>query len=341
MSMAHPRLLELINGYRTTSVIIAAWRLGLFERLGRAGADTATLARDLAIPAPNLRRLLRALHALGVTESDAQGRIALTDVGRDFVAAGSSLRDHVRLAAEEYAPAWADLAHSVRSGAPAFDAVFGMDVWTHRALHPDLGASFNRVMLDGHAGSASALCAAFDFSARRCLVDVGGGHGRLIADILAAQPDLRGVLFDLPPVIAGAGEVLRAAGVQGRCGLAAGSFFDAVPSGGDVYLLHHILHNWDDTHCVAILRQCRAAMGADGRLLIVEHLLPAEAAMPASVRLAMLDLHMLAVLGGQERSLAEFEALLRAGGLQLTRHLSLDASIHLLEAAPSVASNEA
>jgi len=175
----------------------------------------------------------------------------------------------------------------------------------------------------------SALLAAYDFSTLGCLVDVGGGHGNLVAGVLKARSNARGIVFDLPHVVEGAPAVLERAGVRDRCEVVGGSFLESVPSGGDVYVLKHILHNWDDASSVTILRHCRAAMSCSGKVLVLENALP-EADLRGADALVMLDVHMMVVLGGRERSVSEYRALFDAAGLRFTR------CIPTREGAPSI-----
>ena len=176
------------------------------------------------------------------------------------------------------------------------------------------------------------MVAGYDFAGARTVVDVGGGQGALLAAVLAAHPQARGVLFDQPEVVAGAAPLLRAAGVADRCAVVGGSFFEAVPDGGDVYLLSRVIHDWDDAQATTILRACRRAMGPAARLLLVERVL-APGNTPDPNRFS--DLNMLVMLGGQERTAAEFAALYQAAGFRLTRVLPLPAAVSLIEGQPA------
>jgi O-methyltransferase domain len=330
--MSRQRLLDLIQGYRTTYLIVAALRLGLIERLAVAPANEEALALILNAHAPSLRRFIRALGVLGLIERRHTGEIALTVMGRGLLKAESALHDRAILADEEYAPAWANLAHSVLTGKTAFEHVFGVNVWRHREAHRELGECFNRIMSEDHALSAKSILHAFDFTGRTRIVDVGGGHGQVIAAILTRYPRAEGILYDQPHVVEGAAGVLKTSGVLDRCQVMGGSFFDAVPDGGDVYILQHILHDWDDSQCVTILQNCRAAMKHSSTLLIVEHVTPEDTDNPRPSSVVMLDLHMMAVLGGRERTQREYQSLLQATGLHLVRCTPIDSSIHLIEA---------
>jgi len=189
-----------------------------------------------------------------------------------------------------------------------------MDLWTHLAQHPADNAVFNAAMTGLSALETTAVVAAYDFAGIDTLVDVAGGHGALIAAILTAHPPMQGILIDLPHVVVAAATPLQAAGIAARCRIVAGDMFVSVPEGGDAYILESILHDWDDGRAVAILRTCRAAMPAHAKLVLVEHVL-APGNTPDSGRVQ--DLNMLVVLGGCERTAAEFKALLAAVGFVL------------------------
>jgi hypothetical protein len=305
------RLLDLIHGYRATCIVAAAVELGVVEALAAAPARADDVASRLGAHAPSLGRLLSGMAALGLVEHRA-GAFVLTAMGRLLADPEAGLRERARLAGAEYVPAWQALAHTVATGETAFDHAFGMSAWRHREQHPELGACVNRTMRDDQVRARGAVAAAHDFSGYRVVVDVGGGEGVLMAELLSRWSALRGVVFDQPQVAAGAAATLGAAGVAGRCEVRGGSFFDSVPEGGDAYLLQHILHDWDDRQCATILANCRAAMRGSGTLLVVENVVPDDGAVPA--RLAMLDLHMMVMLGGLERTRAGYESLLRSSG---------------------------
>ena len=311
-----PHLLELVHGYRSTCLIVTALRLGLVDELGDAPMRESQLALALGAHLPSLVRLLRGLASIGLVEHAADG-VRLTAMGRLLRAGDTGIRERAILAGEEYLPAWQALRHSVLTGKPAFDHVFGMSAWEHRRRNPELNRCVNQNMADDQRRAGRAVPAAYDFSRCRRIVDVGGGEGMLIAEILTAFAAPSAIVFDQPHVAAGAERVLAAAGVRGRCEIVGGSFFDAVPRGGDTYLLQHILHDWNDERCATILANCRAAMDAGGVLLVIENIMPDDAKPDA--RLVMLDLHMLTMLGGSERTRGEYAALLRSSGFEFAR----------------------
>jgi hypothetical protein len=210
---------------------------------------------------------------------------------------------------------WGSLGHSVRTGKSAYEHVHGVDVWTHRRQHPELGAEFDLAMRSNTSTITADLLAAFDVGQYTTIVDVGGGNGSFLAAILAAHPASRGILFDLPHVVAGAAPVLEGAGVTNRCEVVGGSMFEVAPSGGDAYLLKAIIHDWDDTESITILRSCRAAMAIGATVLLVERYLgPPNETLSAKLS----DLNMLVNPGGRERSEDEYAALLEAAGFRFT-----------------------
>jgi hypothetical protein len=311
---------------------VTAIELGLVDALSAAAVGEAALAARLGVHPASLQRLLRGLAVLGLVDRRA-GNVELTPMGRLLADADAGVRERALLAGAEYLPAWQDLRHSVTTGETAFDHVFGMSAWERRRQHPHLNEALNRTMRDDQLRTGRALSCAYDFSGFRLVVDVGGGQGALLAEILAQWPQPAGLVFDQPHVVAEAPAILAAAGVQDRCQVEGGSFFETIPAGGDAYVLQHVLHNWNDERCAAILRNCRAAMAAGSMLLVVENILP-DAGDPGA-NLAMLDLHMMVMLGGRERTRSEYLALLHAAGFAPTRSVRTRIQVEILEAIPA------
>ena len=317
-------LLQLVSGYRAAQAVYVAAKLGIADLLRDGAKGSDALAAATRTHAPTLRRLLRTLASLGVFEEDDRGDFRLAPMGtclrRDVP---ESLRAAVLvLMSQEGQRAWAALQHSVATGEPAFDHVFGMPVFDFYAAHPEAerAHAHDEGMAALTALVVDAVLGAYDFSAFQTLVDVGGGNGAFLAAILRANPALRGMLFDLPHVVAGASGVLADAGVASRCTIAAGSFFESVPEGGDAYILKRIIHDWDDERAVAILTACRRAMKRGGRLLIVDEVLPRRAAASDATSAFLLDLEMLVgTSGGRERTEEEFRTLLTDTGFAFAR----------------------
>jgi O-methyltransferase domain/Dimerisation domain len=327
-------LRRLVNGYQVTQAIHVAARLGVADLLRDGPLRSDDLAAATQSHARSLHRVLRALASVGVLHEDEDGRFALTAVGEclrsDAAEPVGGWAAYVGVPA--HFQSWGALLHAVRTGENAFRSVNGTDVWEYRSRHPEDGALFDRAMTDiTHRANAHVL-QAYDFSRFERVVDVGGGQGAFVAALLASHPSMRGVVFDQPHVVAHAGPVLEAAGVAARCEIVPGSFFDAVPAGGDAYLLKAILHDWEDEEALRILRSCRAAIRFDGALLVVERELGPPNANPDS---SFSDLNMMVGPGGQERTRDEFAALLAAGGFTLERTVPTTIGLSVFEARPA------
>ena len=326
---ASRRLAELINGYQLSAAIGAFARLGIADALAAGPASPAELAAQLGADARSLARLLEATLEAGLFEARDDGRYALTPLGQLLRGdVDGSLRRLAVVSTDEWRwRAYGHLTHAVRTGEPGFVPAHGCRLWEYLAGHPAAAASFNETMSRISAARDAVLAGAYEFGDLQRLVDVGGGHGGLLCALLAQHPQLRGVVFDLPGVVEGARERLLEAGLAERCEAIAGDFLEAVPPGGDAYLLSWILHDWDDETALRILVNCRAAMDDAARLLVVELVVPAadDPAAPSVTRLVrQTDLEMLAVVGGRERTEAEYSELLAQAGFSLARILPLE-----------------
>jgi hypothetical protein len=327
-------LRRLVNGYQATQAIHVAATLGIADLLCDGPRTSADLAAQTATHAPSLHRVLRAVAALGVLREQDDGRFALTEIGEclrsDAPEPVGGWAAFVGL--PSHFAAWANLLHAVRTGESAFRSAHGETVWEYRARHPEEGAIFDRAMTDVTQRANRHLLEAHDFARFGSVVDVGGGHGALLASLLGAHPHMRGVVFDQPHVVAGARAVLEAAGVADRCDAVGGSFFDAVPAGADAYVLKAILHDWDDEDAVRILRSCRDAIAADGAVLVVERELGGPNENPDG---KLSDLNMMVGPGGLERTREEFADLLADGGFALQRTVPTAIGLSVFEARPA------
>jgi hypothetical protein len=314
----HPgvALRRLVDGYQVSQAIHVAATLGIAELLTNGPRSDEELAAATDTDRRSLYRLLRALTSVGVFREEDGHHFALTPLGDclRFEVPASVGGWAAFIGQPYYWNAWAHLLHSVRTGENAFRHVYGVDVWQYRAAHPEAGAAFDRAMTTNSRTRAEEILEAYDFGRFVSVVDVGGGRGALLSAILAAHPRVGGVLFDQPHVVAGAEEALHAAGVDGRCRVVGGSFFETVPEGGDAYILRDVLHDWEDEEATTALRSCRRAIAADGTLLVIEReILPANEGLVAKFS----DLNMLVSPGGQERTIAEYAALFGAAGFRL------------------------
>jgi SAM-dependent methyltransferase len=320
-----------IMGFITSQVIFAVDRLGVFDRLAAGPVSAAVIAAETAVDGDALERFLRVLAAESLLVEEPIGTFALTGVGHEFRRdVPGSLHHFVELMAGESYAAWAAAEHSLRTGAPAFATVHGASYFDWLAARPDEQRRFN----DAQAGLVERRLEPLldrDWSAARTVVDVGGGSGRLLSRLLPREPHLNGILVDLPHVAAQAAEALAADGLAERCRCVGGDFFGALPKGGDVYVLAQILHDWDDEAAAKILRRCHAAIPAGGRLLILEQVIR-EDGRPHPAK--QLDLHMLLMLGGRERTESAWRRLLREGGFSIESVVQ-SARSSLIEAVPA------
>ncbi len=325
-------LQQLIEGFKITQCIYVAAKLGIADLLKDGPSSSEELAQATATHAPSLYRILRLLTAVGLlTEGDAQ-HFALTPLGA-YLQTGvpGSMRNMVLFFGEKANwHVWGALLHSVETGEPAYQHVFGLTGWEYRAQHPETAALFNNFMTELTASVAQAIAIAYDFSATRTLVDVGGGHGQMLASILQTHPTLHGMLFDLPYVVKGAPHLLEAAGVSGRCEVMGGDAFTAVPADYDTYLLSQVIHDFDDERAIAILSRCQQAMKPQGKVLLLERVI-LSGRTPELLVLEM-DVHMLIAPGGRERTEAEYRALLNAAGFELTKLIPVLTPYYIIEA---------
>jgi orsellinic acid C2-O-methyltransferase len=318
--VARSSLVELVFGFVPARVVSAAAELGLADLLADGPRTSEELAAEAGLHAPSVRRLLRLLAVLGVVAQTEADRFELTELGSTLRSdVPESVRSFLTMLCDDWSwQSWGDLVESLRTGEIAVDRVMGMPLFDYLGQHPEKGALFNKAMSDMTRTVAPGVVAGYDFSPFETVVDVGGGNGTLLARILEAAPATRGVLFDLPKVLDDAAPVLEAAGVADRCELVGGDFFESVPEGGDAYLMKMVLHDWDDEKAVTILRNCRKAVVPDGKVLVVERIVP-EIVTPASIETLILDVFMLVALGGRERTAAEYGELLAQADLELTR----------------------
>jgi hypothetical protein len=327
-------LRQLIMGFRITQLIHVAAKLGLADHLQQGPQTAQALAQVVGAEPQALYRLLRALASLGIFTETAEGTFALTPLAELLQSeVPGSMRGLAVLYGEEWLwQVYGQMLYSVQTGQPAFEHVHGQPLFDYLHNNPTAGAAFHGGMSGYSAQEAAAILAVYDFSDVTTVVDVGGGHGTFVMALLRAYPHLSGIVFDLAPVVAGAQQQLTEAGLAARTTCVAGDFFTTLPSGGDLYFLKSVIHNWDDTAAVAILRTCRQAMTEHTRLLLAERVVPLGDT-PAEAKL--FDINMLVVLGGQERTEAEYHALFQAAGFTLTRIIPTQSPLSLIEGMPA------
>jgi len=312
-------VLRMIWGIHISRAVYVAAELGIADLLAGGPMTAGQLARATQAHEPSLYRVLRLLASLGVLAEQEDHSFGLTVLGERLRAdVPASMRSWAMLVESlGGVRAFEPIIETVKTGKPGVDLAHGMNIFEFVAAHPQLAQGFHAAMSERTAAFAPSVAAGYDFSRMQTVADIGGGKGTLLAAILRAQGHLRGVLFDRPAVSADAVAVLRAAGVEDRCEIVPGDFFDGVPEGADAYIVANVLHDWDDVRSVQILGACRRAMAADGRVLIIERLIPADPADAVPVLLS--DLNMLVFTGGRERTNAEYDKLLAAAGLKLAK----------------------
>lgn len=322
MQLPPPVLLyQMATGHYVSQALYVAAKLGIADLLGDGPRHHDDLARATDTHAASLRRVLRLLASAGVLAETDDGSFELTPLGSFLKTGPGSFSAVAQLFAGPLVwSSWGDLLHTVRTGDTALHHVFGTDSFEYLAKHPEEGAVFDEAMGAFTAMVAVAVAAAYDFSSFRTITDVGGGEGKLLAGILRENPALRGVVFDLPRLADGARKQIAAAGLGNRCTFVAGDFFQAVPGGGDAYLLKHVIHDWDDRRATTILQSCHRAMGPGAKLLIVEGVYPPRIDRSLESRgAAANDVNMMVCTGGRQRSEGEFRELFEAAGFRLAR----------------------
>ena len=328
------QLMQLIFGKAVTQAVSVAARFRIADKLVDAPKTVNELATECGLNPGHLYRVMRALVGLQVFSCDESGQFGLTPMS-------NLLRSDVPGSARPIATyvcdpwswqPWGDLADSVRSGRPVFDRVFGEGVFDYLGKHPDEAATFNEGMTGFTEQAATAILLAYDFSGFNVILDVGGGHGALLGAILKQTPKARGILFDTPQVETGAVDAIGRAGLSSRCRVECGNFFQSVPSGADLLVMKNIIHDWNDLKATAILRVCHKALESTAKLLLVELVVPPGFDPHMS---HILDLEMMVLCDGKERTESEYRELLAGAGFRLERIIPTEESPYsLIEAVP-------
>ena len=327
----HQQLDQMITGYWISQAIYAAAKFGIADHLKDGPKTVAELATATSTNPDALYRLMRALASVGrhLRRSgftsilvDPPGRaVARSDVS-------GSKRALALMSGDEQFRTWAEIEYSIRTGKIAFDKVFGKPIFDYLGEHPDKARIFDAAMVGIHGRESNAILDAYDFSVFGVVADIGGGNGSQITEILKKHSKMKGILFDLPHVIERAKERSQASGLLDRCQLVAGSFFDAVPEGADACVLRHIIHDWDEDKCLTILRNCHRAMRPASKLLVIESVIP-PGNQPFHGK--FLDLVMLLIPGGKERTESEYRALFERAGFELTRIVPTGSEVSIVE----------
>lgn len=323
-------MLQMLNAFLTVQALYVAAALGIADRLADGSRSVDELANATGAHHGSLYRLLRMLAGVGVFREEADGRFALTTLGGSLRSEGpDSVRDWALfVGAPEMWEAWGRLQDSVMTGEAAFPRARGMPLWDYMANHPELGNPFDRWMSRQSDQHNAAIVATYDFSRFGVVADIGGGRGSTLAAILQANPSLRGILLDLPQVVAHPAR-LEEAGVADRCEVMGGDMLQGVPAGADAYVVKRVLMDWGDEQAARILRNCAHAMPEDGKVLVVEMVLPSgnEPSPGKAFDVLMLLVHA----GARIRTEAEFVELFAAAGLRLIRVIPTPSPNSILE----------
>ena len=323
------QMVQLLTGYWVSQAVYVAAELALADRLVAGPRTAEELAEVTGTHAPSLYRLLRALGSVGVITEGEDRRFSLTPLGECLRSdVPGSQRATARMMVGQFYDAWGDLLGSVRTGRPAFQERHGHSFFEHLTAYPEQAQVFDEAMTAFNDRKTTAMLEAYDFSGISVLADIGGGNGSTLVSVLRMYPEMRGIVFDLPGVVGRAETEVQATGLSERCRVVAGNFLESVPAGADAYLLRHILHNWDEEQAVAILRKVRQAMCAGARLLVVEGVIP-----PGNEPMfgKLMDLTMLVVHGGRERTEDEFRCLFETAGFNLTRVVPTASDVSVIE----------
>jgi hypothetical protein len=305
-------------------------QLGVADLLQNGARSIADLAAACGAHERSLYRVMRTLAASGVFSESRKGYFELTPLAEPLRSGSeNSLTDFAIFASHPvHNAAYANLMHSVRTGETGFLQAHGAELFDYTQSDPEFFSVFNAAMTSNSRREAQAIVAAYDFTEIRTLADIGGGLGLLLSRVLQATPGLRGVLFDLPNVVERAGATLESAAVADRVTIQGGSFFEAIPVRADAYMMKYILHDWEDERARKILENCVASMEPRSRVLVVDHVIPETD--DADIG-KLLDIEMLLMAGGHERTRSQFEELFASAGLKVTRVLPTGATLSIVE----------
>ncbi|HEX8399012.1 MAG TPA: methyltransferase [Pyrinomonadaceae bacterium] len=321
---------QITMGCFLSQAVYVAAKLGIADLLKDKPVHVSELAKQTETHERSLYRVLRALASVGVFAETDPKVFGLTPVAEPLITdRPASMRDLVVFMGEKWHwTVYGEMLHSVQTGKAAWEKVHGQEVFPYFQQNPEEYEIFNRAMTS-FSHLAAPVAEAYDTTEAETLVDIAGGHGALLSAFLKANPNLKGVLFDLPEVVAGAPALLEKEGVADRVETVSGDFFQAVPPGADVYMMKHIIHDWDDARAVKILSNIREAMKPDGKVLIIEHVVMLGNTPDMS---KMMDLEMLVSPGGVERTAEEYAEILAAAGLRLNRIIQTKSPLSIVEA---------
>lgn len=330
---AFERVMQLANGFALSSALYVATSLGIPDLLAGGSRLTSELAGATGANEDALYRVLRALASVGVFAESAERTFALTPVSHGLREnqPGSAREMVLWLCNRFHYHVWAELSYSVKTGKPAVEKVCGKPAFEAIAAEPEVAHAFNAAMTCLSRQLAPAVLQAYDFSGIHTLMDVAGGHGFILCEILSQYPKLKGILFDMASVVEDPKCAQCLLNVNHRCQTLAGNFFEHIPPGADAYYMQHIIHDWDDEPALKILGNCRQALQGqkNGKLLVVDSVIPQN---PGPHFGKLLDLEMLLMPGGRERSEKQFRALFARAGFEITRIVPTRAAESVIEA---------
>ena len=318
-------VMQMMMGFIVSQAVSVAARLYIADHLADGAKTVEELAEITSTDAPSLYRLMRALASVGVFRREADGRFTNTDLSdvlrsdhpESVRAAAHMICDH------EHWAAHGNMLESVKTGAVAFDHTFGMPVFPYFAEHPEVAEVFDNAMTSFSAPISKAVVAAYDFSKAERIADIGGGHGFLLETVLKAAPAAKGILFDQPQVVEGAR-------VSERVEKVGGNFFESVPVEADIYLLKFIIHDWNDEQSETILKNIAASARSGARVLLIESVVEEDDNQPSMSK--VMDLNMLVMTGGRERTEKEYAALFEKSGFEMTRVIATGTPMQIIEA---------
>ena len=325
------QLLGMITAYWASMAIHVAAKLKIADYVKDAPKTAHELAHLTHTQPHALYRVLRALSSVEVFVEDEQGRFGLTPMAECLLDRHGSQRAVALMMGDEHFRTWGELLYSLQTGKPAFDHIYGKPIFDWLTDHPEQAKIFDAAMTGFHGPETQAMIDAYDYTGVNTLVDIGGGNGTVLIEVLKRYPNLKSVLYDLPGVIDRAKANLASAGVALRCQTIAGSFFEAAPPGGDAYQMRHIIHDWTDEQCHTILSHIRKVIPKNGRLLVIEMVIkPRNEPQPAK----WLDLNMLVLPGGRERTEAEYREMYSKAGFKLERIVPTPTEVSVIEGRP-------
>ena len=328
------QLMQMATGWAAPFLLRAAAQLCLADHLADSPKTASQLADITNTNAPALYRLLRTLACLGIFSEDESHQFSLTPLAEPLRSnvPGSVRTSILSVTGDLFIIPWHKLLYSVQTGQPSFDKHFDVPFFDHLTNNPDEAAWFSDLLIGINSADAPAVAAAYDFSPFQHIADIGGATGHMLTTVLASHPGPRGTLFDLAHNQSAAAELIQSRGMADRVNFVPGSFFESVPAGCDLYMLSHVIHDWSESQCLTILGNCHRAMSPSSRLLIVESVLSeGNTFHPAKI----LDITMLTLTPGQERTESEYRDLLQKAGFQLTRVIPTNSPVSIVEAIPA------